>query len=145
MKKKLIKKFNLPVEIHSLKKVKRKGGDIFKIIDKKSKGFKGFSETYFSWVNYGSVKAWKFHKKMTMNLVVPFGKVKFIFFDIKTKKKLKVIIGKKNYKRIKVGPGIWFGFKGLSKPSSLVMNFSNFTFNKKEILRKEKDDIDLKW
>tara|TARA_Y100000590_G_scaffold469854_1_gene660169 strand:+ start:2317 stop:2742 length:426 start_codon:yes stop_codon:yes gene_type:complete len=133
------------VKIYPLKKVKTKGGDIFKIIDKNSKGFIGFSETYFSWINYGKIKAWKYHTKMTMNLVVPLGKVKFLFFDPKTKKFLKIIIGKNNYKRIRVKPGLWFGFKGMSKPKSLILNFSNYKFNKKEILRKKKEDINLKW
>lgn len=139
------KYFKKKIKIYSLKKVKTKGGDIFKVIDNSSRGFSGFSETYFSWVNYGYVKAWKFHKKMTMNLVVPLGRVKFIFFDTDTKKFLKVIIGKNNYKRIKVEPRVWFGFQGMSKTKSLILNFSNIKFNSKEILRKEKKDINLKW
>ena len=56
-----------------------------------------------------------------------------------------LIIGKNNYKRIRVKPGLWFGFKGMSKPKSLILNFSNYKFNKKEILRKKKEDINLKW
>ena len=137
--------FNNKIKIYPLKKAKTKGGDILKIIDKNSKGFDGFAETYFSWINHRRVKAWKFHKKMTMNLVVPFGKVKFVFFDAKAKKILQLIIGKNNYKRIHVKPGVWFGFQGLAKPNSLILNFSNYKFNKREILRKEKKDINFKW
>ena len=133
------------VKIYPLKKVKTKGGDIIKIIDKNSKGFIGFSETYFSWINYGKIKAWKYHTKMTMNLVVPLGKVKFLFFDPKTKKFLKIIIGKNNYKRIRVKPGLWFGFKGMSKKESTILNLTNFQHSSREILRCQKNNIKFNW
>ena len=43
--------------------------------------YNGFGELYFSEVNFGEIKAWKKHKKMVMNLIVPCGEVKFVFFD----------------------------------------------------------------
>ena len=33
---------------------------------------------YFSVVNPGVVKGWKLHKKMTCNLIVPIGTIKFV-------------------------------------------------------------------
>jgi len=135
-------KIETKIKVYPLKKVKTKGGDIYRIIDKNSKGFNGFSETYFSWINYGKVKAWKYHTKMTMNLVVPLGKVKFIFFDLKTKKFLRIIVGKSNYKRIRVKPGIWFGFKGVSSGSSLLVNFADTVHDPDEVLRKELNEIE---
>ena len=48
---------------------------------RKSKSIKfPFSEIYFSRIKYNKIKGWKYHTKMTMELFVPIGKVKF-FFD----------------------------------------------------------------
>ena len=46
------------------------------------------AEIYFSWINKKAIKGWKLHKKMSMNLVVPIGKVKFVFYDGKILKQL---------------------------------------------------------
>ena len=60
---------------------------------------------------------------MTMNLVVPVGKVKFVFYDEDKDIFDEHIIGKNDYFRITVFPEIWFGFlKSLDKKENLVMN-----------------------
>ena len=46
-----------------------------------SAGYAGFGEAYFSQVDKGAIKAWKRHKKMTLNLLVPVGEIKFVLFD----------------------------------------------------------------
>ena len=38
-----------------------------------------FGEAYFSKIKFNKIKAWKYHSKMTLNLAVPHGKVKFVF------------------------------------------------------------------
>ena len=43
--------------------------------------FKNFGEVYFSTVKKDCIKAWKLHKKMTLNLVVPVGRILFHFID----------------------------------------------------------------
>ena len=50
-----------------------------------------------------------------MNLIVPIGKVQFIFYSHSGELIKNVIIGEENFCRITVPPEIWFGFKGLSK------------------------------
>ena len=40
-----------------------------------------FGEIYFSNINSLCIKAWKKHKIMTLNLIVPIGKVRFVFHD----------------------------------------------------------------
>ena len=40
-----------------------------------------YIEAYFSIIKPGYIKAWKLHKKMTMNIVVPIGSVQFVFYD----------------------------------------------------------------
>ena len=82
---------------------------------------------------------------MKLNLVVPFGTVKFVFYS-ENKNIFKVIkIGEKNYSRITVPPKIWFGFKGLSKPESIVLNLANIQHDDKEIFRYKKNKIKFNW
>ena len=63
-----------------LKRISTVGGDVMHALRISDKGFHGFGEVYFSWVEMGSIKAWKCHQHMTLNLVVPIGEVSFVFF-----------------------------------------------------------------
>lgn len=133
------------IKITKLKKIKNTNGDIMRFLKKSDTNFKKFGETYFSWINSNKIKAWKFHKKMSLNLAVPYGKVKFVFFINKLKKFKTIIVGEKNYKMISVPPRIWFGFKGVAKHKSLIINLASLPHNKNEILRKKKEDIKFNW
>ena len=57
------------------------GGSVMHAMKESSTGYAGFGEAYFSQVDKGAIKAWKRHKKMTLNLVVPVGEIRFVFFD----------------------------------------------------------------
>ena len=103
------------------------------ILKKKETKKWNFREAYFSKVKFGKIKAWKFHLKMTLNLVVPSGKVKFVFYSEKEERFRVIIIGEKRYSRLTVPPKIWVGFKGISKPESIILNITNVKHNKKEI------------
>ena len=88
--------------------------------------FTTFGECYFSEVFPEKIKGWKCHTSQTQNLAVPVGKVKFIIFDNRvnsnTKGKLEeVTLGRlKNYKRLKIPPGLWYSFKCISKNKALI-------------------------
>jgi len=133
------------IKTFRLKKIKNTSGDILRLGKNKDPFFTNFGEIYFSWVKPNKIKAWKFHKKMKINLAVPHGKVKFVFFSEKFKKFRTIIIGEKNYKLISVPPKIWFGFMGISKHKSLIINLASHTHSKKEILRKKIKDINFNW
>lgn len=124
-------------------KINHNKGDIFKIITKNDHGFDSFEEVYASSVKYNQVKAWKLHKKMTLNLVVLIGSVKFVFYD--NNQFLSYIIGEDNYKRIVVPPNIWFGFKGLSKSLNLVINVANLIHHDQEVLREDVNKFQYDW
>ena len=64
-----------------LKKIYHPKGDILHGIKKIDKGYLGFGEAYFSTINYNEIKGWNRHKRMTLNLVVPIGSVKFVIYD----------------------------------------------------------------
>ena len=82
---------------------------------------------------------------MFLNLTVPVGKVKFVFYSEKDNHFRVIEIGEKKYSRITVPPKIWFGFKGISKPESIILNLANFQHNPKEILRCKRNKIQFNW
>jgi len=107
-----------------LKVINVLGGDVMHILRKSDNSFAGFGEAYISTIESGAVKAWKKHKNMTMNLVVPFGKVRFVFYSENSSFHVEEI-GLDHYHRLTVPPGIWFGFKGLAIERSIIVNISD--------------------
>ena len=67
------------VKITPLKQIFDERGKIMHMIRADSEVFTQFGEIYFSRVDFKEVKAWKRHRKMTLNLAVPVGEVKFVF------------------------------------------------------------------
>ena len=63
-----------------LARITTPGGDVMHAMKKSDVEFVGFGEAYFSWINAGSVKAWKRHNRMFMNIIVPVGNVRFVFY-----------------------------------------------------------------
>ena len=61
----------LGVSIYPLKQIRVSKGDVYHALKSTDLGYVGFGETYFSWIEYGEVKGWKRHNRMTLNLVVP--------------------------------------------------------------------------
>ena len=64
-----------------LKIIYHPNGNIFHGIKRSDNGFSGFGEAYFSTIKGGQIKGWKRHTRMTLNLVVPLGKVIFVIYD----------------------------------------------------------------
>jgi dTDP-4-dehydrorhamnose 3,5-epimerase len=133
--------------ITPLKRINTEGGDVFKVLMKNEPSFSEFGEAYFSQVHSGAIKAWKFHEKMTLNLIVPVGKVRFVFYeDIKGKGYIREEeIGDHNYARLTVPPGIWFGFKGIDTQTSLILNIANILHDPNEAKRCSINDIKYNW
>ena len=141
MKKKILSK----ISFFPLKEISTNGGNVLQGIKKSEEGYNGFGELYYSWIEFGFIKAWKKHSKMTMNLTVPFGKVKFVFFDANDNKFISKIIGMENYYRITVPPGIWFGFMGKYNKRSLVVNFANIEHSDDEVEKQNINKFDYEW
>lgn len=111
-------------------------------------GFSGFGEAYFSDIKLGSIKAWKRHREMTLNLVVPFGEIRFVLFD--DRKELgshfqEIIVSRSNYCRLTVPPMIWMGFQGLSASGSMLLNIANIVHNSAEVDKKDINEIRFNW
>jgi dTDP-4-dehydrorhamnose 3,5-epimerase len=109
-------------------------------------GFCGFGEAYFSWAENRAVKAWKQHRRMTLNLVVPVGEVRFVFCEEDSAAGCRQeIIGDSRYARLTVPPGIWFGFQGMVHPRSLVLNLADMAHDPEECFRKDRTEINFDW
>tara|TARA_B100002019_G_C21270871_1_gene602214 strand:+ start:4130 stop:4552 length:423 start_codon:yes stop_codon:yes gene_type:complete len=132
------------IKVFELKKFKNTKGNVLRGFRKTDK-YPGISaEIYFSWINKKAIKGWKLHKKMTMNLIVPVGTIKFVFYE--DSKFKEIIIGDKNYSRIYVPNNIFFAFQNLSTKKSLVVNNASIIHQKKnEIVTKKLNEIDYKW
>ena len=127
-----------------LRRITVQGGDVLHAMKRNDPGYMGFGEAYFSSVEYGAVKAWKRHLRMTLNLVVPVGKVLFVFVDDEDATREEVV-GTNRYVRLTVPPGIWFGFKGLDSPYSLLLNMADIPHEPIEIERKDLGEINFDW
>lgn len=119
------------------------GGEVMHALKQKDAGYGGFGEAYFSWVAAEAVKAWKRHTRMTMNIIVPVGQVKFVFCLNDTFRS--EVIGVDRYARLTVPPGIWFGFQGLAASKSLVLNIANIQHDPAEVERLPLSDIEYAW
>ena len=131
-----------------LQRIETTGGDVLHGMKQSDPGYAGFGEAYFSWVSIDAVKAWKRHTQMTMNVVVPVGKVRFVFRCVNSEdvEEFRVEeIGEDRYVRLTVPPGIWFGFQGLGAPQSLVMNIASIPHDPNEVERMLLSDINYKW
>jgi len=133
--------------ITPLAQIEADGGSVLHAMKSSSQGYYGYGEAYFSSINSNSIKAWKLHSRMTMNLVVPIGKVRFVFcLENKQEKQFRVEeIGEHRYSRITVPPGIWFGFLGLSNSKSLILNISNIEYDKSEVIKSNLNSIIYNW
>ena len=122
------------------------GGKVLHGIKNDDVGFVDFGEVYFSYVNPGAIKAWKLHQRMTLNLVVPLGSVRFVFSDALASSNYRVeSIGEENFCRLTVPPKIWFGFQGMASEPSLVVNIADLKHDENEVVRKPITDFCFEW
>ncbi len=124
------------------------GGNVLHAIKEDSIGFSGFGEAYFSWVDHGVIKGWKRHSKMAMNIVVPVGDVRFVFCDANRDGSRYFIhedIGESRYARLTIQPGLWFAFRGMSAPRSLVLNIANIKHDPSEVERLDVSHFQYSW
>ena len=130
------------------KRIRVNGGDVLHALKSSDPSYAGFGEAYFSWISSGAIKAWKKHTKMTMNILVPLGAIKFVFCEIQDYeiKDLRVeVISQSNYMRLTVPPGIWFGFQGLDSKPSLILNIANILHDPHEVERLKQHEINYIW
>ena len=114
--------------------------------------FEQFGEVYFSIVNHGFIKAWKLHKRMTLNFAVPIGNIKLVLYDARSNSPTKdqiqeLFIGEDNYCLVKIPPMIWTGFQGLNAPKSIIVNCATLPHDPEEYISSDPEEkrIPYKW
>ena len=132
------------IKVTKLPVIESEKGPIMHALKNSDSDFRRFGEIYFSEIYFGKIKGWKRHSRMNMNLIVPEGLVKFVFYDAKLNYFEEYEIGTKNYFRITVPSGLWFAFKGLEK-RNLVMNIADIEHDPNESEKKELLDISYNW
>jgi dTDP-4-dehydrorhamnose 3,5-epimerase len=104
-------------------------GGVLHALKKSSDGYAGFGEAYFSQIHAGAIKDWRRHRRVTLNLVVPIGGVRFVVHDDRGEsatqgdfEEYRVGIAIGNYARLTVAPGLWLAFQGLGPGTSLILD-----------------------
>lgn len=117
-----------PIQVFDLKQISVPNGDLFHGLKCTDEGYSEFGEAYFTHIQPNKIKGWKRHNKVTLNLIVIYGEVKFyIFDDTENKNHITEIIlsPNSNYKRLLIPPGYWVAFKGLSDHESIILDIIN--------------------
>jgi dTDP-4-dehydrorhamnose 3,5-epimerase len=111
-----------------LRRIETPGGDVFHGMKNSDPGFCGFGEAYFSAVQHRHVKGWKRHRAMTLNLLVPTGKVQIRVVDETGENSQDFVLGPddtKTYARLTIPPNLWVAFGGMHTGISMVLNLAS--------------------
>ena len=141
------------VSITVLAQIEDVRGAVFHVIKSSSATFKSFGEAYISKIRFNVVKGWKYHKKMTQNFSVPYGKIKLVLYDNRSGSKTYGMIDEiylddhDNYIRVTLPPRIWYSFKSVSKEYSLLLNIADIEHDRNEskVMDILDNNIPYKW
>jgi dTDP-4-dehydrorhamnose 3,5-epimerase len=137
------------VIITQLSVMHAQGGDVLHAMKCSDLGYKNFGEAYFSTINPKAIKAWKRHKDMVLNIIVPVGSVRFILYKDRknsVERFQEVILSREsNYVRLTIPPMVWFGFQGLDEKKSIILNIANIKHSSDEVEEKTLDKFEFNW
>lgn len=140
------------VRLTPLKTFNGDRGDVLHAMRTGDPGCAPFGEAYFSTVHHGAVKAWKRHRRMTSNLVVPAGEIRFVIVDRRDDEPgatcfMEVRLSRQNYQRLTIPPGLWMGFQGLGRGLNLLLNVASLPHDDGECedLPSDTELIDYHW
>ncbi len=130
------------MDIHftPLKIIEGTGGAVLHALKASSPDYVGFGEAYFSTVFYGETKNWRKHTRMTCNLIVPVGGVKFCVIDGSASKAAGKLVTKEfelsrsNYGRLTIPPGYWFNMQGMEPGLNLILNIADIEHDAGEMV-----------
>lgn len=123
-----------------LKQIYNPKGDIFHAMKKSDSGYDGFGEAYFSTIHKGDIKGWKKHMKMTLNLIVCLGEIRFVVYDDLKDEFFSVKLSHQNYQRLTIKNGLWMAFEGLEE-DNMLLNLANLEHNPCESISVNIDEI----
>ena len=125
-----------------LKHIVLEKGDVLHALKATDDTYSGFGEAYFTQIKFGFIKGWKRHNKMTLNLVVIHGKVKFIVYDEVNNLFDEIVLSpEENYQRLTLAPGLWMAFQGLSDGISTILDIIPNPHDPEEAVNKDLSEI----
>jgi dTDP-4-dehydrorhamnose 3,5-epimerase len=89
---------------------------------------------YQSATDYGVVKCWHLHQKHTDQFTVTRGKLQVSLVDLREGSPTflqanKLILGTQKPRFLKIPPGVMHGWKALSQPEVIVVNFQSMPYD----------------
>jgi len=138
------------VVLTSLRIISVQGGEVLHGMKRGEPGYFGFGEAYLSKVQSGFIKAWKRHREMTLNLIVPSGAIKFVIYDDRLGssvpgKYFSVTLSNANYQRLTVPPMVWLGFQGVHSSESMLLNIASIPHDPNEVDKREIHQVAFDW
>lgn len=140
------------VIVTPLKIIGAEGGSVYHVLKSHESSYDKFGEAYFSTVDKNVIRPWKRHNRMTLNIAVIVGAIKFVMYDDRIGSETEgifheiVLSPMVNYSRLTVPPGIWMAFKGVSDSGEgILINIANLPHDPEEVDRLELKDLPYKW
>ncbi len=127
------------VVVTKLKTITDDRGSVYRGLRRSESTFRDFGEAYFSSINKNTVKGWKLHRQMTLNIVVPVGSVRFALVRDPGSERCvfwEVELSLANYARLTVPPNIWMAFQGREE-SNLLLNIADIEHDPTEALTRD--------
>jgi dTDP-4-dehydrorhamnose 3,5-epimerase len=136
-----------------LRRIPGEKGAVWHGLKKSDAGFAGFGEAYFSVVGCGAVKGWKKHTRMTMNLIVVAGAIRFVLGDdrdpsagsVPTTSFLLTAHSDEGYARLTVPPGYWMAFQGIGPGDNMLLNVASIEHDPTEAESRDLAQIPWPW
>lgn len=131
-----------------LRRIATPGGEVRHGLKASDPAFAGFGEAYFSAVDPRAVKGWKRHNRMTLNLVVAVGEVRFLVLDEASGLRRAFHLGPERaerYGRLTVPPGLWMAFGGVGPGANLLLNIASIEHDPAEADGRPLDAFEWTW
>ena len=137
------------VLVSDLKIIDVPGGDVLHAMKREEQGYSGFGEVYFSTVEPTVIKAWKRHREMIMNLVVPIGEIRFVIVDDRDKARssqtyFEITLSRKNY-NVLLYPRCLGRFSRHGNSTSMLLNIASIPHDPNESDQKALEEIQFDW
>jgi dTDP-4-dehydrorhamnose 3,5-epimerase len=138
------------VAVTALDRIPTDGGYVMRGLKRGENSFNGFGEAYFSCIESGNIRGWKRHQRMTLNLIVIVGEIRFVLIDGRSNSGSQttediVLSADNNYARLTVPPGIWMGFQGIYRPNSILANIASIEHDPSETDHASLDKFEFDW
>jgi dTDP-4-dehydrorhamnose 3,5-epimerase len=137
----------------TLRQIVDSRGAVLHMLRADAPDFLGFGECYFSEIQPQAVKAWKRHQLQSQTIAVPVGRILLAIFDDRTSSPtigqvLTIELGRPDdYYRIRIPPGLWYGFACLGSIPALLVNCADYPHqvNESEVRSFDDSMVPYQW